>query len=446
MKRKNMLREFFPLLVAIALQQLLALTVNLVDNFMLGSYTETAMSGAALVNQIQFMMQQLTSGIGAGVAVLGAQYWGKREIEPIKKIISVGLKFGFFAGIVFTVLTALFPTQIIGIFTNDGPVLAAAVEYLDVMCWTFVIYGISAVLMYSLQSVETAFIGMVMSGCTIVINMIINYILIFGHFGAPELGIRGAAYATLASRIVELVTILIYVLFIDKKLHLKVRDLISFDGSFLKDYFHVSLPMMVSGILWGVAQAAQTAVLGHIGPETIAANSISSVIFQIFSAFGISSANAASVTIGKTIGQGDMDLVKPYSKTLQLVFLGLGIVTGLLIFLFKDIIVGLYNVTPETRELTIYFLTILSITTVGSCYEYPVEGGIIAGGGDTKYAAIVDNLFMWLWTIPFACISAFVFEFSPVVTFCVLKSDQLFKCIPNSIRCNRYKWIRDLTR
>lgn len=446
MKRKNMLREFFPLLVAIALQQLLALTVNLVDNFMLGSYTETAMSGAALVNQIQFMMQQLTSGIGAGVAVLGAQYWGKREIEPIKKIISVGLKFGFFAGIVFTVLTALFPTQIIGIFTNDGPVLAAAVEYLDVMCWTFVIYGISAVLMYSLQSVETAFIGMVMSGCTIVINMVINYILIFGHFGAPELGIRGAAYATLASRIVELVTILIYVLFIDKKLHLKVRDLISFDGSFLKDYFHVSLPMMVSGILWGVAQAAQTAVLGHIGPETIAANSISSVIFQIFSAFGISAANAASVTIGKTIGQGDIDLVKPYSKTLQLVFLGLGIVTGLLIFLFKDIIVGLYNVTPETRELTIHFLTILSITTVGSCYEYPVEGGIIAGGGDTKYAAIVDNLFMWLWTIPFACISAFVFEFPPVVTFCVLKSDQLFKCIPNSIRCNRYKWIRDLTR
>ena len=445
-KRKNMLKEFFPLLVAMALQMILALTVNLVDNFMLGAYNETAMSGAALVNQIQFVMQQLTSGIGAGVAVLGAQYWGKQEIEPIKKIISVGLKFGAGAGVIFTLATRLFPATIMGFFTNDAAVLAAAVEYLDVMCWTFVIYGISAVLMYSLQSVQTAFIGMVMSACTICINFCLNYLLIYGNFGAPELGIRGAAYATLTSRVVELITVLIYILLIDKKLKMKLYELLRFDGSYLKDYFRVSLPVMISGILWGVAQAAQTAVLGHISAETIAANSISSVIFQLFSAFGMATANASSVTIGKTIGQGDMDMVRPYSRTLQLVFVILGVATGLLIFLFKDLVVGLYNVTPETAKLTVDMLTVLSVTTVGSCYEYPVEGGIISGGGDTKYAAIVDNLFMWLWTIPGACLSAFVFGFPPIVTFMVLKSDQLIKCIPNAIRCNRYKWVRNLTR
>lgn len=445
-KRRGMLREFFPLLVAVALQQLLALTVNLVDNFMLGAYSETAMSGAALVNQVQFMMQQLTSGVGAGVAVLGAQYWGKQEIDPIKRIISVGLKFGMGAGVLFTLVTALFPEWVMGLFTNDEAVLAAGVEYLGIMCWTFVIYGISAVLMYSLQSVQTAFIGMVMSGCTICINLCLNYVLIYGNFGAPELGIRGAAYATLTSRVVELITVLVYILLVDKKLKMKLWELLRFDGSYLKDYIHVSLPVMMSGILWGVAQAAQTSVLGHISAETIAANSISSVISQLFGAFGMATANAASVTIGKTIGQGDMEYVRPYSRTLQLVFVCFGVATGLMIFLFKDLVVSFYNVTPETRELTIHMLTVLSVTTVGSCYEYPVEGGIISGGGDTKYAAICDNLFMWLWTIPGACLSAFVFGFPPIVTFMVLKSDQLLKCIPNAIRCNRYKWVRDLTR
>lgn len=444
--KKNMLREFFPLLVAVAMQMLLALTVNLVDNFMLGSYSETAMSGAALVNQIQFMMQQLTAGIGAGVTVLGAQYWGKQEIAPIKKIISVGLKFSLFAGALFTVLTALFPRQIMGLFTNDPAVLDQAVEYLDVMCWTFVIYGISAVLMYSLQSVQTAFIGMVMSGCTILINMTLNYILIFGKLGAPELGTRGAAYATLTSRIVELLTVLVYILFIDKKLKMKLRELLAFDGSYLGDYVHVSLPVMMSGILWGVAQAVQTAILGHISAETIAANSISSVIFQLFAAFGMASANAASVTIGKTIGQGDMHLVKPYARTIQLIFLCFGFATGGLILLCKEPLVSLYNVSPETRELTLSFLTVLGITSIGSCYEYPVEGGIIAGGGMTQYTAIVDNLFMWLFTIPTAYLSAFVFGFPPVVTFCFLKADQLLKCIPNAIVCNRFRWVRDLTR
>ena len=427
-KRSAMLGEFFPLLVAVALQHLLTLTVNLVDNFMLGSYSEQAMSGAALVNQIQFVLQQLTAGVGAGVAVLGSQYWGKNEIVPIRRIISVGLKFGAAAGLIFSIATALFPAQIVGMFTNDPTVIAAAVEYLDVMCWTYIIYGVSAVLMYSLRSVQTAFIGTIMSGCTIVINAILNYILIYGNFGAPELGIRGAAYATLTSRIVELVTVLVYILAVDKKLKMSLRGLLAFDGGYLKDYVRVSMPVMISGILWGVAQAAQTAVLGHISAETIAANSIASVIFQVFAAFGMSCANTTSVIIGKTIGRGEMHLVKPYARTLQLIFIAFGVVTGALIFIFKGPIVSLYAVSEETARLSIAFLTIMSISTVGTCYEYPVESGIIAGGGDTKYSAIVDNLFMWLYTIPFACLSAFVFEFSPIVTFAVLKSDQILKC------------------
>ena len=441
-----MLREFFPLLVAIALQGILALTVNLVDNIMLGRYSETAMSGAALVNQVQFMLQQITFGVGAGVSVLGAQYWGKKEIVPIRRIIGVGLKFGLAAGLIFTLVTRLFPVQVIGLFTNETAVIAEAEKYLDIMCWTYLLFGISSVLLYSLQSVQTAFIGTIMSAMTIVINMCLNYVLIFGRFGAPELGVKGAAFATLTSRSVELITILIYVLLIDRKLKMKPIDLIRFDTGYLKDYVRVSLPVMISGALWGVAQAAQTAILGHISAEAIAANSISGIVMQLFASFGMSGGNAASVTIGKTIGSGRMDLVRPHARTLQVVFILLGLATGLLIFSFRRLIVGFYNVSEETARLTTSFITVLAVTTVGSCYEYPVEGGIIAGGGDPRYQAYVDNLFMWLYTIPLAYLCAFVFRVPPVITFMALKSDQLLKCIPNAIRCNRFRWVRDLTR
>ena len=156
--------------------------------------------------------------------------------------------------------------------------------------------------------------------------------------------------------------------------------------------------------------------------------------------------SAASVTMGKTIGEGNLDLVRPYAYRLQLIFLGLGVLTGGLLFLCRDAILSLYAVSPQTRDLAAQFLTVLSVCALGSCYEYPVEAGIVGGGGNTRFAAIMDNSFMWLFTIPLACLSAFVWELPPVATFIFLKADQVIKCIPNAIYCNRFTWVRQLTR
>ena len=439
-------KTFFPLLLIIALQQLAALTVNLVDNLMLGRYSELALSGATLVNQLQFVLQQIAAGIGMGIVVLAAQYWGQRRTEPIKKIIAIGIKFGFAAGLVFFILSVVMPHGLLSVFTKDEAVIAEGMRYLRIMCWTYLLFSVSNSLMYALQSVETAMIGTIMSLSTIVINFCLNYVLIYGNFGAPELGIRGAAIATLVSRSVELLIILVYTLRIDKKLKMKFKELFTFDTTYLKDYIRVSAPVILSGLLWGIAQAAQTAVLGHIGAQAIAANSIAVTVSQVFAVFGMACANVASVVTGKTIGEGRLDMVRSYAKTMQGIFLALGLTLGGLLFIFKGPIINFYRISEETRSMTLGFLTILSVTTVGSCYEYPVESGIIGGGGDTRYAAIVDNSFMWLFTIPSAILSAFVFHFPPVVTYCFLKADQILKCIPNSIVCNRYRWARILTR
>ncbi|MBN2040174.1 MAG: MATE family efflux transporter [Spirochaetes bacterium] len=443
---KNFYKTFFPLLIVIGLQYLAGLTVNLVDNIMLGAYSELSLAGATIVNQIQFMLQQLVAGIGMGVAVLGAQYWGKGEVDPIRRIASVGLTFALVAGFLFFITTVTMPSYALRLFTDDKAVIAEGITYLRLMCWTFILFSISNTLVHCLQSVETAFIGTLMSVSTIIINSILNYCFIYGNFGAPELGIVGAGIATLVSRTIELVIIIAYILCVDKKLKMKVSHLLSFDMTFLKDFFRVSVPLVISGGLWGVAQAAQLSILGHIDATVIAANSIANMVFVIFAVLGIASASASSVTIGKTIGSGRLDLVRPYARTLQFTYLIIGLLAGAGIFFCREFIVNFYSITGETRELALQFLIILSITTVGTCYEYPVASGIIAGGGDTKYPAIVENTFMWLFIIPSAFLSAFVFEFSPVVTFCFLKIDQLLKCIPNGIRCNRYKWVRQLTK
>lgn len=445
-KEKAFYKTFFSLPGIIALQQLAALTVNLVDNIMLGRYTQLALAGANLVNQVQFMLQQLISLIGVGVVVLSSQYWGQKRTEPIKKIISLGLKFGFAGGVIFFLVTFFFPSQVLGIFTNDASVIEEGVRYLRIMCWTYLIYSASNTLMYSMQAVESAMIGTFMSISTIIVNFCLNYCLIYGHFGAPELGIRGAAFATLTSRTVELIIVLVYILFIDKKLQMKMRDILQFNFEYLRDFVKVSTPVIASGILWGVAQAAQTAVLGHMSQEVIAANSIATVIYMLLVVFGFSCTNVTSIMMGKTIGEGRLHMVKPFTKTMQALFVLIGLMTALLLFLVKGWVVNFYAVSEEAKYLTTQFLLVLSITSIGTCYEFPVESGIIAGGGSTRYAPIVDNIFMWCWTIPAACITAFVLHFPPLIVYWVLKVDQLLKCIPNSITVNRYRWVKILTR
>jgi len=442
---KKFYASFFSLLVVISLQSLISLAVAFADNIMLGMYNETAMSGAALANQIHFLHQMVIGGITGGVVVLGAQYWGKGETEPIKHIISVGMKFALLAGIIFFVIMYFFPHQALRLLTNEQNVIDEGVKYMRIMSVTCLIFSVSNTLVMSLRSVETAFIGTVMAAVTMVVNISLNYCLVFGNLGFPELGIRGAAIATLISWIVELVIILVYIRFIDKKLKATFKSIFSFDLTFLRDYIKTSLPIILSGSFWGVAMAAQTSILGHMGESAIAANSIAAVVFQVVSVFVISSANASSVIMGKTVGENRMDLVKPYAVTMQVLFVLLGAVTGAILFFIKDVVIGIYSVSEETRRLAVEFMIILAITVVGTAYEYPVASGIIQGGGDTKYAFTVEMIFMWGFTIPMSALSAFVFKLPPFYTFFFLKSDQLLKCIPNAIRCNRYKWIRRLT-
>lgn len=446
---KTFYRTFAILTLSLALQNLLTYSVNLADNIMLGRFSQDALSGASLCNQLQFFLQMLVQGVGEGVVVLGARYWGKKDLKPIPDIIGAGLRFGVSIAAVLFVLALLFPTQIIRLMTNDPVIMEQAVQYLQIICFTYVIFALTNMLTASLRSIGIVKIGYIISASTLCINICLNYVLIYGHFGAPALGVRGAAIATLVSRTVELLIVIWFLKFREHTLRLNWRKLLFIDTSYIKDYIHVSLPMLVTQTMWGASSIIQTAILGNMenAAMVVPANSISVLVFQILSVVGYGAASAAAIMTGRTLGEGHKERIDQTAFTFQLMFGVIGVFTGLIILLSRGPVLQIYNtLSPEAAELTRQFITVLAITSVGTCYQMAADCGILRAGGDTKFAMWNNLVFVWLICLPCAALSAFVFHFSPVVVFFCLKMEQLGKCPVIFLRVRSKKWIKQITR
>ncbi len=440
---KYFYNTFFRLTLTIALQNVIVFGVNLADNIMLGAYSQQALSGAALVNQIQYLLHMLIMGATESAVILSSRNWGRKDIAPIRSTAGISMYVAVFIALCMWTVVFFFPHWSLSLFSSDMAVIEEGVKYLKIVCFSYVFFAITNTLIATMRSVETVKIGFVVSLSTLVINMCLNYILIYGNFGAPRLGVQGAAIATLISRIVETCIMIFYVAFIDKKIHLRFRDIINPGKTLIKPYAKTGYPLLLSNAVWGFAMSVQTAILGHMGAEIIAANSIATTVFQVISVISYGSASAASVLIGKTIGEGDKSKVKSYAVTMQMLFLTIGFVTGGVLFLSKDIIINFYDITEQARTLTLTFLTILSVTVVGTSYQMAALTGIVRGGGDTKFVLINDLIFMWGIVLPSSAICAYVLNLSPVITFICLKSDQILKCFVAIFKVNRFKWIKE---
>jgi len=445
-KDKGFYKAFFSMTGVIALQNLITFAVNLADNIMIGGYSQDALSGVAMVNQIQFLLQMLVMGTGNGIVVLGAQYWGRKQLEPIRKVATIGLVFGVVIGVLMTVITWFFPTQTLGLLTDEPAVIREGSRYLKIICFSYVLFAITNVFLAALRSVETVKIGFVVTLAALVVNVVLNYGLIYGNLGMPELGVEGAAIATLISRIVEFGIVVIYILMGDKKIRWRPSALLYLDRTMLRDYLKVGTPLILTDGVWGLAMSVQTAILGRLGNDTIAANSIATAIFQVVTVVTYAAANASSVLIGKTVGQGDVARVKAYTRTLQVLFVLIGLFTSGVLLLCKDGIISLYDVTQEARVLSGQFIRVLAVTVIGTSYQCPCLTGIVTGGGDTKFVLINDFIHQWLIVIPSAFLSAFVFHWPLWATFFCLKADQILKCFVAIVKVNRFRWIRKLTR
>ncbi len=446
-KDSDFYKVFFTMTLTMALQNLIVFGVNLADSVMMGAYSETALSGVGICNNIQFFLNMVASGVASGMTVIASQYWGKNDKKPIFKVSSVAMWIGIIFTLFIFAFAALAPEMLIRLFTDKEAVIEQAVLYLDVIKHTYLLYTVTTILLAILRSVETVKIGFYVSLSSFAVNILLNYMLIYGKFGAPEMGIRGAAIATLVSRGIELAVVIIYILFVDKKLKMRIKDLFAADVQMFKDYFKTGLPLMMSSVSWGIAMSIQGAIIGRLIESAIAANSIATTIFQVATVICYASSNAACVLIGKTIGENKpLQVIKHRSKMLQLFFLAIGIVSSAILLLTKNLIIDFYNATPQTIEITNQFIWVLCITIIGTAYEAPCLCGIVSGGGETSFVLKNDIIFMWLIVLPLSMLSAFVFEFPVVVTFACLKADQVLKCAVAVVKVNRFNWIKKVTR
>ncbi len=455
-KDRNFYRNFFSLLLMLALQNMIVLSVNLIDNIMIGSYSEAALSGVTAVNQIQFVFIQILLGAGDALVVMGSQYWGQKRTDPIKRLSNGALMLGFGLGVVLFVLAAIIPESLVGLFTENTSYISEGVKYLDVIKYTYLLFPISSILLTTLRTVETVKIAFATSVVSLAVNAFFNFLFINGNWGCPELGATGAAVATLIARAVELAIVLIYVLCFDKKIGIKFRDFFKVDKTLVWDYLKTSRAFIIVAALFGLSTAIQTVVLGHmdIGVEelgeaagsVIAANSISSTMYMILKVASVGAASSAAIIIGKTIGRNELEKVKEYAKTLQIIFLCIGILTSIILFTIRTPILNLYDISDATREYANSFILVLCITCIGTSYQMPVLVGIVRGGGDSAFVLKNDLISIWGIVIPVSILAAFVFNWPPVAVVFCLNADQLFKCGAACIKVNKFNWIKKLTR
>ena len=436
--------NFYSIYIPLVLQNVVTLSVNLADNIMLGAYSETALAGVAAVNQIQFVYQQLITALGDGLVIFGSQYWGNGQIQPIKKISASAMQGALIFAAVLFALVSLFPQQAVGIFTTDSMIIREGRAYLEIIRFTYLFFAVTQLLLAAVRSTETVKIAFGLSILTFFVNCGINYLLIFGNFGAPKLGVQGAAIGTLLARITECAVLIFYLYKKEQKLKIRFRDFLQFDKKLSKEYYKLTLPMLVVQGLWGLNTALQTVILGHMTAAAIAANSAASTLFLMVKSAAVGAASSASVIIGNAIGTGDMAKVHEYARKLQKRFVVIGLLSGVLLYFLRIPVLSLYDLSPETMEMANTFLIILSVICVGMSYQMPTNNGIIRGGGDALFVVKMDLISIWAIVLPLSFVMAFVVKASPAVVVCCLNADQIFKCVPAYLKSHYGKWIRKL--
>lgn len=439
-------QSFLRLCLTLMLEQAVILSVNLADNMMLGAYSEEALSGVAAVNQIQFVYQQLVYGVTNGLLVLGTQYWGQKRVAELRRLSAIGLRLETALAVALFVLVSVFSRPALRIFTPNEAFIAQGVDYLRIVRFSYPFFALTALMLGTMRMVESVRIALRVSIISLCLNVAINYLLIFGRLGAPEMGVRGAAVGTLAARAAECVIVAVHMFRREKTLDIHLRDYRRIDRAMLRDVLRVGTPVLITSALWGVSNALQTVILGHMSDSAISAQSISSTVFLLLKVTSVGAASAASVMIGRTVGTGDIGKVREYSRTLQAMFLCIGAVLALMMLSLRRPLLRVYRVSDETRALADAYMVIQSVVLFTMSYQMPVNTGIIRGGGDTRFVLWLDLISIWGVVMPLSLLGAFVWHWPPVAVIICLNADQCFKCVPAFLRVRGDRWIKRLTR
>ena len=442
---KPFYRKLTSLTVPIALQSLMLAMVAAADAVMLGRVDQNAMAAVSLATQIQFVQNMILGTVVSVVGILGAQYWGKNDKAVLGKIFGMAIRHSVVISVVFFIGCVYFPRYLMRCFANDETLLDIGSKYLRIAGWSYLLTGVSqcylAIMKVSDHVPRTAWI----SSVTVVINIILNSVFIFGLFGVPAYGAEGAAIATLIARIIELLWC-IGSSYQKSFIRLELRDLFSFDRLLAKDYWRCILPLIGAYLFWGVGFTSYTAIIGQLGPDAAAANAIAAGVRDLMCCLCNGLCTAGGILIGNELGAGRLEQGRKYGDRLAILSYIIGFFCTFVILAIIPVVKHYMKLTDKAQGYLVGMFVILSIYMIGRCVNTIIINGIFSAGGDTMFDFYSLAVCMWGIAVPCALIGAFWLHWPVLVVYSCTCLDEVGKIPWVMHHYRKYKWVKNLTR
>ncbi|HHY82505.1 MAG TPA: MATE family efflux transporter [Clostridiales bacterium] len=439
-------KTLWMLAIPIAAQNFVGSTVNMVDTVMIGQLGEVEIAAVGQANQLFFLFALMMFGINSGAAIFTAQFWGVRDIKNIRKVLGLGLLTAGGGAAVFAVLALLFPELIMHIYSNDPAVIDAGARYLRIVGWSYIPTAISFSYASVLRSTEQPKLPMMLSMVSLLTNALLNYAFIFGKLGFPEMGIEGAALATLIARILETGMMLFFV-YIGKYVPAaRLREMLDLSRDFIASFFRTSAPVILNETFWAMGVSIYSVIYGQIGTNAVAAVNISGTVINIAMVLFQGMANAAAVMIGNRIGAGDEEKAYEYAKKLLILGPAFAVVTGCLLMLTGSFFVNFFSVTAEVSIYAVRILIVFGLVMPIKVFNMINIVGVLRSGGDTKYSLVLDTVGVWFISIPLGMLSGLVLHLPVYWVYLLVALEEVFKLIFGLYRFRSKKWINNLVR
>lgn len=438
-------KQLLGLVIPIAFQQLMLASVSVSDAIMLGRLSQDAMSASSLAGNVQFVFNLFVASMTSGGSILAAQYWGKKDRKAVEKILGMVWKISIPISLIFTLGTLFIPGLIMGLLTSEPAIQQQGAEYLRAVCLSYFFCSISQMYLCILKNTGKAVKSAMISSVSVVVNIVLNAILIFGLLGLPAMGIQGAAYATAITRFIEMVWALSYMREPDS-IRLNPAYLLHFDHVLFKDFRKYTAPILGNSVFWGLGFTMQSVIMGHMGSDAAAANAISLIAKNLTICFASGIANGGGILLGNVLGSGNLELGKEYGDRLMKIGVINGIITGGGLMALSPVIVHFSKLTPMASHylqmmflMCGYYMFAKSLTAVSNA-------GLFCAGGDSKFGFVCDTITMWCFIVPVGMVAAFVLHLPVLVVYFLITLDEPGKLFAFWKHYKKYQWVKNITR
>lgn len=432
--------------IPVVLQQLVVVCLNLVDTIMVGKISEEALAAVGSANQIYFIYSVLIFGVFSGAGVYLIQYWGIKDLKSLRKILGIDYIMCIALTIPVVCLAFFAAPFLISLFSDDSLVISLGNDYMRIACFSYIFSGLTFVISYNSRATAMLKVPTMINILAIGINIFLNYGLIYGKLGMPELGVKGAALATLIARIVECVCMYAYV-YVSKEnpLKAKPKELFAFNGQMFKNVMKTAIPVIFNESLWALSVAMIFAAYGRIGATALAVVQIANTVTDVFQTVYTGVSNATTVIVGQTLGQGKKGLAYGYSGLSLKATWVLNVILTLVFILMREPIAIIYEFNAETTSLLMSSLFVYAIAITPKMLAYLIICGILRAGGDTLYCMIIDASLNMLIQVPMAFIAVTVLNLSLPMAIAVVAISDCIKVILCYRRYFSKKWINVFT-